>query len=1097
MTNPTRQRAKDVTGIKVRIGEDHHDVPVVRRRRAKGNLKPMRFVSLHHHSTFSYMDGYQLPEAHVRRATELNMNAMVMTEHGNIDSHTRFATAAEEQGVKPIYGCEIYMNAGGDKEPTQRKFHLTVLAKTDEGYANLIALVTQSWRDFYYEATVTWESLLRHKRGLMILSGCQGSMLACNTVGGKGIDPANASLGHGLTVARAFKKEFGDNYAVEVQAFPELAKTCDFNKLAPTIAKKVGVRLVATMDCHYTLLEENEVQQILHNLRPGEKRSVEEMAREWGYDVPLCPPPNDRSIYRRLCSSGLDKRSAINAIVATEEIAQECNVTLPQLPMVRYPLAPGEDAIELWRKLLREGWRYRKFHRLPQAERKMAKAQLAHEMKLIESKDFVHYFLLVRAGVVHVKDQGIPVGPARGSAAASVAAYLLRITEVNPLDDDLLRFERFIDETREDLPDIDLDFPSAARPILRKFYEDMLGPGCVNNVGTFTYFRNKLALDDTARVFRVPKWEVDKIKDYLIERSSGDLRASSTILDTVAQFPAAAEVLERYPDLEKASLLEGNVKGFGVHAAALVLSNEPITSVTSVAEREVPKGSGNVVQVVALDKHDAERRGLVKMDFLGLNTMSQIWDAIRHPSIDMTIDELYGLPLDDQAVYDAFRANDVVGIFQFDGRAQRYVCGALKPDSFGELMDCNALSRPGPLHSGTTREYIEIKQGKLEPESLHPALDDITKATKFKIIYQEQILTILRVVGDFPWGVTAEVRKIISKKHGEQAFNRKRQQFLDGAAAIHERADVPPMSPELADVIWRKMITSGQYAFNAAHCRSYGLIGYWTMWFKVHHPAVFYATAMQHMKPKQKELLRDAYAEKVYRPPLEILPPDVRRSGVHWKAKGLKLRAGFSQVDGIGEKIAGTIVDERAPGWREWKDLTSVRGIGPKTVERVEAFVAKDDPWDVFLLDRNIKEVTRAIRDRELGNLPVPTHMGKDISDVQGDEVHVVWLGTIMNRNVRDLFEFHMSKQGEALDPATVKDPHLREWVVMMGEDETERVMLKIDRWRYPKFKAAVMGCTIGKDLLLVEGVRPRYASTRQVSVRDLWVIDPTDDEEE
>jgi DNA polymerase-3 subunit alpha len=543
-------------------GEHHHETPIRKRRKKNGNNKPMVFSSLHHHSTFSYKDGFQLPEAHVRRAAELQMSSIAMTEHGNVSSHVKFEMACDKVGgVKPIFGCEVYTGRTDEEGRAQSKYHLTLLAKNQEGYANLLALVSKSWSEgFYYDPTCSWEMLNAYKRGLVVLSGCQGSLLFCSAVGGKLIKPEDASPQRALQVARRFRAVFGQNYFIEVQAFPELDATRRANPILAGIAKKLGIRLVATMDCHYTELEESEVQMILHNLRGGNKKTIEEQAREWGYDVPLCPPPDDNTLYRRLRRTGLSKDQAVQAIVSTEEIAQECNVRLPRLPMVRFQVPRGfKDAQEYWEHCLREGWKYRGFDKLSLAERTRAKKQLAKERRIIESKDFVDYFLLIRQGVLFVKDYlNAPVGPARGSAAASLAAYLLRITEVNPMLFPLLVFERFIDVTREDLPDIDLDFPSEVRPALRDYYEGLYGEGCVNNIGTFTYFKSRLALDDVARVYRVPKFKVERIKDFLIERSSGDLRASSTIEDTLEQFPQAREVVDEFPELRKSQLLEGN-----------------------------------------------------------------------------------------------------------------------------------------------------------------------------------------------------------------------------------------------------------------------------------------------------------------------------------------------------------------------------------------------------------------------------------------------------------------------------------------------------------------------------------------------------------
>lgn len=1083
---------------------EHPEVPLVARKSVNGNHRPMRFVSLHHHSTFSYLDGYQLPEAHVRRAQELQMPAMAMTEHGNMDSHVKFEASTVGTGVKPIFGCEVYTAMG--REPTQRKFHLTLIAKDQEGYINLLHLVTQSWRDFYYEPTVTWESLVQHKRGLICLSGCQGSMLACSTVGGKGIEPSEASYDRGLRVAKAFRREFGDHYFVEVQAFPELEATRAFAEQAPRIARAIGARLVATMDCHYTALAESEVQQILHNLRPGEKRTLEEQARDWGYEAPLCPPPNDRSIYRRLVASGLRREEAIQAIVSTEEITQSCNVILPKLDMPRFPLPDGfTNAIDYWRHLLKEGWKRRGLDKLPADRREVYKTQLKHEMDLIERKDFVDYHLLVQAGIVYAKDRGVPVGPGRGSSAASIACWLLRITEVDPLRPEflgLLNFSRYIDVTRVDLPDIDIDVPVEARPMVRAFYERLLGPGCVNNVGTFVQFKGKNSLDDIARVFNVPRFEVERVKDFLIERSSGDLRASSTVEDTVEQFPQAAEVFERHPVLKKASLLEGNYKNIGVHAAGLVLSNQPISNVTTMMEREVPKGSGNIIQCIPLDKEDSERQGLLKIDYLALDTMSMLWKCLEWT--DMSLDDLYNLPLDDPGVYDLFQRNDVIGVFTFDGKATRYVNATLKPETFAEIMDAIAVARPGPLHNGAAREYAEIKQGRKQPEAKHPALEPFLGATKYQIVYQEQILNIVRDIGGFDVVGVADIRKIIARKKGEQAFAASKAQFIEGALSAHRRLPgIEPIPLEVAESTWGSMITSGAYAFNAAHCASYAMISVHSSWFKVYHPEVFYAAALyvtdDTNKPKKFALLRDAFKHDI-----NVRPPDARLSSIRWKPTGklgsrTGVRAGLQQINGVGPKQAASIVEYRNSPLMSarykssfgWDDLTAIRGIGPKTVEKIETALAQKDWSGAFKLSRDITSVKEQLSQGELGPLPIPTHNAIELPLESGRTFPVIWLGTLLARNVRDIFEINRAKFGTELDASTVKDPHLNEWCQLTAEDESDQLLLRIDRWHWPAMKIPVFDFRLGVDLLLVEGVRPKYTSSRQIRVKRCWVIDP------
>jgi DNA polymerase-3 subunit alpha len=1072
----------------------HHDPPLVlrRKRHRNGNNKPMRFVSLHHHSTFSYKDGFALPEAHVRRAEELQMGAFALTEHGNVSSHVKFERAIGDSGIKPIFGCEVYTGKVGEGA-SATKYHLTLIAKDQEGYENLLKLVSRSYAEgFYYEPTVSWHMLREHSKGLVILSGCQGSYLFCSLVGGKKIKPESASYDRAKKVARRFKAAFGDDYFIEVQAFPELELSRQANPLLARLARELGIRLVATMDCHYTALEESEMQAILHNIRGGTRKTLEEQAREWGYEVPLCPPPSDRAIYRRLKGTGLSHDEAVAALVSTEEIAQDCNVTLPKLEMVRFPIPNGyESAQDYWDHLLQEGWERRGFDSLSGYERQKRVRAFKREKSIIEEKGYVDYMLIVADAIMFMKRRNIPVW-LRGSAGASLICYLLGISDMDPIPYPMLRFERFIDLNRADLPDIDADFPSEDRGVLRDYLVTKYGERCVSNLGTFQYFKPKLALDDTARVFRIPKFKIERVKDFLIERSSGDLRASSGIEDTIAEFEEPRKIFEEHPELNKSFDLEGNVKGHGIHAAGLVISNDDVRKVSSVILREVPKGSGRFIEVLGVDKYDAEYLGMVKMDFLGLATMSLLKNSLRY--LDMSLDDLWQIPLDDQEVYDAFKRTDVVGIFQYDGRACRYVCSAVRPDNFWEVCDVIALGRPGALHNGAARDYAEIKHGNKVSPNLHPSFAPILLPTYGQIVYQEQILRIVREVGNFDWTAASEIRRIIAKKHGEQAFNRRKKLFMRGAATVHERMNVPKMRKVEAEALWGDMITAGSYGFNAAHAREYGALGYFTMWIKVHHPDIFYATALRaYGDKKEHDLLRDC-AKKGIR----VIKPSPKRSDVSWtpvrgkKVKSPTIRAGFDEIEGIGEKTAAQILAYReAHGLSSWAELQSIRGIGPKTVEKIEGWLSQDDPFGAFALDGNIRDTRRAIKKGALRGLPTPTHTSTDIPVEQGRETSVVWLGTMLDRNIRDIFEQNRARKGEELKREEVKDPQLNEFALLTCEDENDQLLLKIDRWAYPRFKEAIFNFRFKQDLMLVEGVRPAYVSARQIKVKKLWVIEP------
>ena len=1015
------------------------------------------------------LDGYGHPSQHVERAAELGMSAMALTEHGNVSSHPKLEQAALKNGIKPIFGCELYT---GPVEPTQRKNHLSVWAMNDEGYKDLLRLVSWAWSDgFYYEPTVTGDAFSELAGRLVVASGCTGSLLATSLVGGKNIDPSDASFSRGLRVASRFKELLGDRYYLEVQRFPELEATRAINPMLERISRRLKIPLVATADVHYCLPEDNEMQTILHAVRPGSKATFEEQARSWGYDVLLTHPLSDRQLMKQLVGTGLSRQAAACAISNSAVIAERCTVTLPKASPLNFP---GEDdSIALWRRWLHEGWEYRGIADFPDVERYAER--LRYEAEMIESKEFVDYFLIVAEMTRWAKDHGIFVGPARGSAAASLACWLLRITEVNPMLYSDLVFERFIDITRMDLPDIDLDFDDARRHEVFEHLRDLYGEDKYNQLGTFTTYKAKLSLDDVSRVFRIPKDATDKVKDLLITRSSGDLRSSATIEDTIEMFDEVRTVTEEHPDLLKSTRLEGMVKGMGRHAAGAIVSSVPLTDVCAVY--------GNAV---AVDKHDAEYLNLLKIDVLGLNTMGMLSDVCEQ--IGWTLEDLYAIPTVDDATLTGFQDNDVVGIFQFDGRAMRLVNSNLHPDEFYEVSLVNALARPGPLHNNATTFYIDIKKGDMKPDFRHPLYDDIVKSTQYQVVFQEQILRILREIGQFDWTSLAQTRKIISKKEGEQAFNRKWAMFKKGAMS-------QGMDEDTAKKVWGMCITAGAYAFNAAHSVSYGLLGWWCMYMKQHHPLQFYVAALNRLsKDKNNELLRDAV-----RHGLRVNAPDLRRSEVSWRGVGKRtIQAGFSQIPGIGEKTAAVIIEWRnelvGDGYT-WQDLIQVKGIGPKTIEMMMEFVTQDDPLGVNVLDKKLKAVVDDIeagklKTRDGSFLPMPTHTASTVPYGRGHDTQVVWIGTIVQRNLRDLFEVNFSRTGVALDPKEVSSPDKREWVLLQGADSDDMVTININRFLYPKMKEVVWNLKMGKDLVLVRGVKRGANPHKIIYCSDMWVFE-------
>lgn len=771
-------------------------------------MKEQRWASLHGHSTYSYGDGLGQPVEHVGVAADLGIPAIAMSEHGNVSSHVKLEQAALAAGIQPVFGCELYTGGVGDSA-SRFKWHLTTLAMNAVGFQNLNSLVSQGWAEgFYYEPTVSGEMLAAASEGLIVLSGCAGSKMAVDLLGGKGQPAHSPDYAAARETALRFRDLMGDRFYLEIQPFPELERTRLINQAWQRLSEETGIPVVVTGDVHYPKPADNEMQVLLHAIdRGGKNNTVEKQAQGWSYDVRLTMF-RDKMLVKKLRATGLTEAQAWRAIDISGEIAGRCKVTLPKLQELTWPSV--EPSVEVFRKLLNAGWKYRGVSALPAAERERYKERMKMECALIEKKGFVDYFLVIADLVTWAKDSGIAVGPGRGSSAGSLVVWLLRINEVNPMLFRNLLFERFIDEERHDLPDIDLDFDDDERWRIRARLVELYGADRVGNIGTFTNYKGKNSLDDVGRVSRVPPFATEGIKEMLIERMSGDLRGNATIEDTIGMFPKVREIFEQYPVLYKAQRLEGNLKGFSVHASGLVVANEPLTHSCAVYERR-DKAGEVVGNVLSIDKHDAEHINALKIDALGLTTMGLIGRCLK--MIGMTLPQLYSISLSDPMTLAGFQRNEVVGIFQFDGRAMRSVNREVKPDTFAEVCDINALARPGPLHSGAAAEYIMVKHGKKKALNLHPTVTRVTAESNGQIVYQEQILQIVRLLGNFSWEEAALIRKLISKKQGEQAFSRSMNKFLDGAMANG-------MTEAKALLVWKQLVTSGSYAFGAAHCSS-------------------------------------------------------------------------------------------------------------------------------------------------------------------------------------------------------------------------------------------------------------------------------------
>lgn len=748
----------------------------------------------------------------------------------------------------------------------------------------------------------------------------------------------------------------------------------------------------------------------------------------------------------------------------------------------------SEDLCWLW---LREGWKFRHMSERSQEEQDWHVQELKYEMGMIVEKDFTDLFLVMSDALRWAKDRGIAVGPGRGSVAASSVAWFLRITEVDPYEHPGLLFERFLDTSRSDPPDIDIDIEDDRRWEVREYLQNKYRRECVGQVANFTRYRGKNSLVDIARVYSLPKAAKEVVSGLLLERSGGDARFNNSLEDTVALFPAAAEVFERFPDFWKATRLEGNMRGMGVHAAGLVVANTPISDICPMYEKDG-------VQVMAIDKYDIEYVEALKLDFLGLTTMSIIARCLA--MIGMTLEELYDLPLDDEPVLEAFRDLDLTGIFQFEGRATRLVCRDVQPRNFEELADINSLSRPGPLFSGATAAYVDVRHNRRSPERLHPVVDGITAGTKGQIVYQEQILQILKDIGGFDWFTVSHIRRIISKKRGAAAFQMNEEKFQDGAEKLHG------MKRELSDKLWKKIVTSGAYAFVKAHAVSYTVIGYLCMWLKVNYPVEFYAASLGKCdstgddKEHAFQLMRDAMAHG-----LTIHGPSLQHSEDTWTAvPGIGLVAGWEQVHGIGKKMAPRIAEYLAgrTGLRQWNDLQNISGVGPKTVEKIRHFAGLEDPFELFKTEKVLRSVREWLSTQTL--IPRPDADGETIASIEIQETpgktfnkgpRIVYAGIPINVNMQDVVENRHARTGQDQEEIlkSLKRPDLLNMCSIRCIDDTnEEVYVRVNRFVFPKLKRTIESLNVGHDVIIVVG-NPIIGFGTPVMAERIYVIDPDD----
>ena len=1067
----------------------------------------MRFVSFHSHTGYSYGDGFGKVETHVKRVADLGMSALGISEHGNVNSHAGLEQACKEAGIKPIFGVEAYF-----APPKQRsKTHIGLYAMDEEGYRNLNRIITQSYIDSYQYPTVTWDNLRKHNAGIAVLSGCADSFLSCTLLGGKFLGEKREQVTEqDLHMARRkiqrFVDVFGERYYLEVQRFPKLGRTCALNPALAQLSKNTGVRLIATCDSHYPLPTQNKMQKVLHAARRSSSVAIVEAS--WEYDILLTYPESDEEILNDLKNTGLSESESLQAIQNTQSLAQQCNVILPKARPLRFGLPIGSTTREYTKQKIAQGWKTRVSER-PELRRQTEsyKKRIQQEFAIIEDKGFLDYFLATADLIKWAKDNDITVGPARGSAAASLICYLLRITEIDPLHPafDRMVFERFIDPTRSDMPDIDLDFDDELRHKVSERAREIYGKENVASIGNHQSYRGKGALAGIARAYGLPIKTFNAIAKRIDDRTETDDRVDDTIKDVIESYSSnleVAELCETYPDqLEQAIQLEGNPNTMGVHACGFVIASDPIPEVCAIYTKT--KGTGRAqetAQVIPYEKRDAEYLNFLKMDFLGLKAMGML--GLCRKWTGVSLKDLYGMfywdyeqhsPITRQ-VMQRFRDDDVIGIFQYEGSTTRSLMRRLVPQTFDHLAAVGALSRPGPYYGGQADAYIAVKNGEAQMQSIHPNFDKHVKWTYGQIVYQEQIMRILRDFAGFDVPTVLRVRKIIGKKLGEHQFASLWEQFRSGCVAHSGLSD------EQAGTIWGAITTAAGYAFNIPHAYSYALIAWQQMWFKINHPTEFFAASLakngdgKDDLPRRVALLQDTLDHKIKISNWNILSSLENWTPDPMSEDGKAILPGFQQIDDIGEATATDIVDYLEDHSTEdgWATLINVKGIGLGTLDKMLKFVNQSDPFGIHRTEKQLEAFRKQLVNGDFDGLGIPSPEEYYSSNNLPENEHIAFVGLVANIVYRDEIETIRSRTGKSVDEikASMDFPEKTKKATVFAYDEFGEIALRFSRWRFEPNSQRISQIKSDHHIVVVFG-RTYQGKSNAIQVSTIWVFDP------
>jgi DNA polymerase-3 subunit alpha len=844
------------------------------------------FVHLHVHSEFSILDGAcRIPDL-AARAAELEMPAVALTDHGSLAGAVQLYQQARKHGVKPLIGCEVYVCDDASKQ-AKGYAHLTLLAESNEGYGNLIKLASAGYLEgYYYKPRVDWNHLAAHATGLVALSGCLSGRVSKALEENRPKDAASD--------LDRLTQVFGrDNVYVEIQnaGLPEQTR---INPQLAQLAQQTGLSLAATGDVHYLSHEDAKAHEALLCIQSGD--SLKNPGR-WKFDT-------DQFYFKSPAEMAADFADYPEALRSTVEIAGRLNVEiqLGEIRLPRYPTPEGRDAFDYLVELCEKGLQKRYGQVTPELN-----DRLRFELKTIKEMGFADYFLIVWDFVRFARQNGIQVGPGRGSAAGSLAAYALEITDVDPMRYDLL-FERFLNPGRKSMPDMDIDFAVAGRDRVINYVAEKYGRDRVAQIITFGTMLARAAVRDAGRVLEIPYGTVDRIAKLIPEGPKvyldDCLKPGAELKQAYDADPLVREIV----DLAKP--LEGLVRNDSIHAAGVVIGDRPLTEYVPLQQ----KGPDQEV-VTQFGMWDVEALGLLKMDFLGLRNLDVI---------EKTYQLVGGLsnekiPLDDPKTYEMLARGDAMGVFQFEGSGMREALKQVRPTEFEDLIALVALYRPGPM--AYIPQYAKRKNGQEQVTFPDPRLEPILGPTFGIILFQELAMEIAKQLAGFSPAEADDLRKAIGKKIHSLMASLK-EKFLEGCA----QNDV---TPAVANQLWKDIESAQDYSFNKSHAACYALIAYRTAWLKANYPREYMAALISSvMNTKDRVPL---YVNACAEMGIEVEPPDVNVSQTDFAVVEGKIRFGLNAVKNVGEGAAAAIVAARTHGG-QFKSLWDVTERVPTTV---------------------------------------------------------------------------------------------------------------------------------------------------------------------